>query len=114
MKKLRIYVAGPLTSHDKDVVKRNREIAIKFGEEILKKGHLPYVPHSHFRDWNIDIHKDYDLFFEHGVEILKKWADALFLIAPSKGADAEKEEAEKLGLKIFTSLDEIPEYKPDD
>ncbi len=108
MKRLNIYVAGPVTSHDKDIVKKNVEVAKKIGEEILKLGHLPYVPHSHFSEWDIDIHEYYDLFQLHGNEILEKWADALFFIAESKGANAEKAKAKKLGLPIFTCLDELP------
>lgn len=108
MKRLRIYVAGPITSHNKEIVKNNICNAKKIGEEILKLGHLPYVPHTHFSDWDLDIHDFYEVFQLHGEDLLEKWADALYFIAPSRGANREKEKAEKLGLKIFTSLDEIP------
>ncbi len=107
MKRLRIYVAGPVTSHDKNVVNENIINAKKVGEELLKLGHFPYVPHTHFSKWDIDIYEHYSLLQLHGNDILEKWADALFFIASSKGANLEREKAEKLGLRIFTSLNEI-------
>lgn len=107
MKRLKIYVAGPATSNDSETVKKNIANAKQIGKKILKKGHLPYVPHTHFSDWGFDLFKHYNILQEHGNEILKNWADALFFIAPSKGADREKKLAEKLGLKIFTDLSEI-------
>ena len=64
-------------------------------------------PHNHFANWDIDIHEYYDMFQKHGTDMLKTWADALFFIAPSNGADHEKKLAEKLGLKIFTDISEV-------
>lgn len=111
MKQLRIYVAGPITSKYPEIVKQNIEKAKKIGEELLKMGHLPYVPHTHFADWDLDIHKNYDTLQQHGEEILEKWADALFFIAPSNGANLEKTKAEKLGLPIYTNLEQIGKVK---
>ncbi|MBU1199107.1 MAG: DUF4406 domain-containing protein [Nanoarchaeota archaeon] len=110
-KRLRIYVAGPLTSNDLKVFKQNVKKAKEIGEQIFKKGHLPYVPHAHFYDWDIHMYKDYEFLLAHGIDILEKWADALFYIDPSKGADIEKKRAEELGLKIFTDISEIEEVK---
>lgn len=107
MKKLKIYVAWPITSDDKKIVKQNIENAKKIWEELLKLWHLPYVPHTHFSDWDLDIHKYYDSFQSHWKTILEKWADALFFIAPSNWANKEKLKAEKLWLKIFTSIEEL-------
>ncbi|MFA6410193.1 MAG: DUF4406 domain-containing protein [Candidatus Buchananbacteria bacterium] len=107
MKKLRIYVCGPITDTDESIVKNNIETARKIGEKILKLGHLPYVPHTHFNGWNLDMFVAYDLFQAHGEDMIEQWADAIFFIAPSNGANLEREKAESLGLKIFTSLEEL-------
>ena len=110
MKRLRIYVAGPITSEDPEIVEQNIENARAIGRRILQLGHLPYVPHAHFSNWEIDTNEMYDLLQLHGEDVLEKWADALFFIAPSNGANAERAKAEKLGLKIFTSLGQIPRF----
>ncbi len=112
MKRLKIYVAGPITSDNPEEVRKNILKARKVGEAILKKGHFPYVPHVHFSGWDVDIYEYYDTFQAHGEEIIEKWADALFFISSSNGANAERAKAEKLGLKIFTNLEEIPDFKP--
>lgn len=111
MKPLRIYVAGPITADDPDVVSKNEETAKKVGEELLKLGHFPYVPHVHFADWNVDRPKFRETFLKHGEDIIERWADALFFIAPSNGANREKAKAESLGLQIFTSLEEVKKIK---
>lgn len=107
MKPMRIYVAGPVTSKDPEVVKENIEKARKVGEELLKLGHFPYVPHTHFSSWDIDIHDLYQNLFEHGMTFITQWADAFFFIASSNGANAERAEAEKLGIPIFEDLSQI-------
>lgn len=110
MEKLRIYVAGPLTNNDPVIVQRNILVAKKIGEELLKMGHLPYVPHKHFSGWDVDIFKYYEVFFEHGCLILEKWANALYFIGESRGANKERKIAEQLCYPIFESLDEVIEY----
>ena len=40
---------------------------------------------------------------------LEIWAEALLYLAPSRGADKELERAKELGLRIFYSIDEIPD-----
>lgn len=107
MKKLKIYVAGPITNTDTEVVKRNINNAKYVGEQLFKKGHLPYVPHTHFSGWDVDMHEHYDILMEHGLNILSNWADAIFYLGASNGADIEKQKAEQLKLKIFTSLSDI-------
>ena len=114
MKQLRIYVAGPYSPKDCDlhsaiaVGYRNTERAIEAGIVILKKGHIPFVPHlSHY----IHINKNCPLdipWYEVDNSFLEHWAEALYYLAPSKGANAELVIAKKLGLKIFYSLEGIP------
>jgi len=52
---------------------------------------------------------DGDWWYEHDNTFINHWAEALYYLAPSKGADAELKLAKKLGLKIFYKLDEVPE-----
>jgi len=106
---MRIYVAGPATAKTAEEIRANARFARSIGEQILLKGHLPYVPHTHFSDWEIDIEADYELLLEHGMQMLRHWAEALFFIGHSRGADKELQEAKKLGLVIYYHLSDIPE-----
>ena len=108
---MRVYVAGPLTSDIAGTRLKNCQRAINAGVQIMKKGHTPFVPH--LMDW-------FDWFAKRaGIEFA--WQDyidwclvwlaqceALLFLGPSPGADIELAEAEKLGLKIYRSISEIP------
>ena len=110
MKKINIYVAGPLTSSNSIILKENINVAKKIGEEILRKGHFPYVPHTHFHNWDIDLFKHYAIFYLHGIEMIRRWADAIYFIGASKGANRELRIARDLGLIIFTYLSKIEKF----
>ncbi len=113
-KRYRIYVAGPYSPKNCDLHTaiaqgyRNTEKAIEVGIELIKKGHLVYIPHlSHF----LHINKNCPLnvkWYEFDNSFIDDWANALFYISSSKGADEELKRAKKLGLRIFTVLSEVP------
>jgi len=111
---MRIYVAGPYNPRGADthdaarIVNHNVQRAIKTGIELIKKGHNPYIPHlTHY------IHIESDIAFpeERWYEMDNEWieyCEALFYIAPSKGADMELERFKKQGKPIYYSLKEVP------
>ncbi len=105
---LRIFVAGPYgDDQPKKVIEKNVERARDLGKELALKGHFPFVPHTMLHGWETDAR----FTLEHFKAIDFKWleyCDALFFIAPSAGADVEKEIATQKGLRIFTSLDQVP------
>ena len=108
---LRIYVAGPYTASSESELLSNVDRAIDAALALYKKGHFPYVPHlTHFID---------DRARRSGVEMawedyVFRWdsawlelCDALLFLADSPGARKELELAQRLGKKIFYSLDEV-------
>lgn len=113
---LRIYVAGKYTADTPEEVKRNVSTAFLYGNLILDKGHIPYVPHyTHY----LHLQKDRPPDFWYKLDL--NWlrlCDAIFMIpnfwAESKGAKIEFEFAEKLGLWVFHHVVEIPEVKLSD
>ena len=111
MKPLLIYVAGPYTGDSREAIDGNVNKAIDAGIEIFKKGHHPYVPHltdlvdRRARETGIDM--SWADFIAWDDPWLRK-CDALFLIAESRGANIELEEARKMGKTIFLSMAEIP------
>jgi|SRR2546421_1144483 len=114
MERLKIYVAGPYTpsgtdSHDAARIAHvNTRRAIKAGISIIEKGHIPFIPHlTHFIHLETEDPLPAKFYYEYDMVWLK-YCDALLYLGPSLGANLELRWAEKNGLKIFRSLDEIP------
>jgi hypothetical protein len=113
-KRLKIYVAGPITprgasAHEAPrVVQKNVDKAIDIGIELMKRGHLPFIPHlSHY----INLRTDESFPAEFWYSFDFPWmdvCDALFYIGSSLGADKELEYAKKKKMTIYYSLFEVP------
>ena len=114
---MKIYVAGPYTPdrctlHDAArVAHKNTLRAVRIGIDIMKKGHVPFIPHlTHF----IHLETDDPLpssFYKRYDKAWLRYCDALFFIGPSKGANEEKTWAKQHGLRIFQTLSEIPKVR---
>ncbi|OGZ23390.1 MAG: hypothetical protein A3A08_00605 [Candidatus Nealsonbacteria bacterium RIFCSPLOWO2_01_FULL_41_9] len=107
MKPLKIYISGPYRGKNKIEIAKNIKNADKIAKEIAKLGHFPFIPHKMIDDWQFDPSFSFKKVLEIDLQWLKI-CDAIFLIAPSKGANYELKEAKKLGLKVFTDLSQIP------
>lgn len=110
LKTLRIYVAGPYTAADAIDLERNTKAAIDAGIVLLKRGHIPFIPHlTHYvdlraRELNIGISWDEYISWDQA------WldqCDALLYLGSSRGADLELQRAKSLGKTIFYHLDEV-------
>ena len=118
-KPLKIYVAGPYCPHDcslhdaSRIAQKHVDKAIEIGNALIEKGHYVFVPHlSHYIHIHYSCKRDYGIWwYAEDLTFLDRWANALFYIASSKGADLELAFAEKKGLQIFRSLEEIPNVK---
>jgi hypothetical protein len=118
-KPLKIYVAGPYTPKDCSlhdaarIAQRNTNEAIKVGNALMAKGHYVFVPHlTHY----LHIHESCEIhnakfWYELDNSFLMDWANALFYISPSWGADRELSWAEAKELIIFKNLGEVPVFK---
>jgi hypothetical protein len=111
-RQLRIYIAGPYTAPTADLRRKNVNDAIRVGLLLWKKGHVPFIPHlTHFIDERaaeLQIPMSYEEYLAWDNEWLKA-CDALLYVASSRGADLELENAKRLGLAIYYSVDEIPD-----
>ena len=117
---MRIYVAGPYSpkNHGRSngspnlcirEAQRNVDRAISIGLSLIRKGHFPFIPHlTHYVHQHHEADFREDICYEWDNTFLDNWAEALFYISSSFGADKELERARKLGLKIFKDLDEVP------
>jgi len=113
---VRIYVAGPYCPwtdniHDAArLAQHNVDLALEIGNALVEKGHFAFVPHlSHYQHIHYSCKRDLgDYYMRYDNTILRLWAEALYYILSSPGADRELFLARKLGLKIFYDLKEVP------
>ena len=112
---MRIYIAGPYAPTDTTLhnasrkAQQNVDKAIEVANALIEKGHYVFVPHlSHYIHIHYSCKRDYhEWWYKEDNTFLEHWAEALFFIGESKGANQELELARKKGLVIFTSLDEV-------
>jgi hypothetical protein len=110
-KHLRIYIAGPYTSSNREGHEVNTERAIDAGIAVFQKGHFPYVPHlTHYVDLRAK-RTGISMAWADYMSWDMPWldmCDALLYLGKSKGADLELERARKLKKRVYFSLSEIP------
>lgn len=108
---LRIYVSGPISADTHAEVLNHYRLASKIAEEIKDKGHLVFLPHTTIFDYPNCSRLDpvvYEKLLYYDLSIVRYWANALFFIAPSPGANRELALAEELKHVIFRHLGEVP------
>ena len=113
-----IYIAGKYTGVTYAEVEKNiidaRRAAIDLLSKKWEKGFFPVTPHlntAHFESMReiVFCNIDYDFWLKGTKEILKR-CDGILLLENwiySSGAIEEKKYAEKLGIPIYYSIDEI-------
>lgn len=104
--KKKIYVAGPYSKGDTAVNVRN---AYVIAEELVKLECAPYVPHAtHF--WHLIFPHEYEFWLKLDLEYLPI-CDAIYRFpGESNGADDEVKEAQRLGMKVLYSMDDVKQY----
>lgn len=102
-RKKKVYIAGPYTLGD---VAQNVHVAIQYGNSIANLGLIPYIPHlNHF--WQFLQQRPYEFWMQHGLEFLPL-CDVVFRIdGESAGSDREVQEARKLGIPVYTTLQQL-------
>lgn len=110
----KVYVAGAISANNLEGGLRNLRQGILMGAELLKAGFAPFVPHLDFQYCLVqDERIPVETFYEYDLEWLK--VCDYILVLPnsenSKGVKEEIETAERLGIKIFTSVVELMQYE---
>ena len=106
-KKIKVYIASPYTKGD---VGTNVREQILTGHKLMKLGFCPFIPELyHF------VHIVCPLEYDEVMDMDLRWLECcdcvLRLPGESKGADMEVEQAKKLGLKVYYSIDELLKIK---
>lgn len=110
---LKIYVAGPISSDTEEGLANNYRIGNETGDAIQAMGHMPFVPHRY--ETPSEDNKSqvtYEQLMALDFSLIKKWADALYVIAQSPGTNREIALAKELGIPIYWNMDQIPRLLP--
>jgi len=111
-----IYIACRLTAPHPIEYLYNLKQSLKAAAEIWRKGHYPYAPGLDYILY-LELDGEYGaggrLPYEAGLEWLRRCDAILFLNGLieepfSSGVEAECDEAHRIGMKMYYSLDEIP------
>jgi nucleoside 2-deoxyribosyltransferase len=98
-----IYIAGPYTNPEPI---ENTHKAFRMADELVKAGHVPYVPHMSLI-WNLVSPKPVDFWYAYDLEILVRCDAVLRMEGASVGADNEVAVARAKGIPVFYSIAEI-------
>ena len=100
-----IYISAPYSLGD---VSENIRRVCFAGDEILRKGHTPFVPHlTHL--WHLISPKSWEEWLNIDFQFIGVCDTLLRLNGESKGADLEVAEAKKLCMIIYYSLEDVPD-----
>lgn len=108
---VKVYVAGPYSADDPMQVEFNVDKAMAAGAQLLRLGHIPFIPHlTHYFDL-MSQEQGWGFTYEDYIAWDDEWlraCDALLYLGPSPGADRELQTALTLGLVTFRDIDDIP------
>jgi hypothetical protein len=109
-----IYISGPYTargSGSREDARRETLQNVKRAEdaalELIRRGHVPLISHKMTLGWE----EERGLSREIIMDVCLAWVrrcDAVLYLGSSPGADMEKNAAEKGGVPVFFSLDDVP------
>lgn len=105
-----VYVAGPFRAVTPWTVEQNVRAAEAIGFALAGVGVVPVIPHTMFRFFD---KTQTDRFWLDGTLELLRRCDAVCLLTTweqSAGARGEKTEADRLGLPVFRSVDDVAKW----
>jgi hypothetical protein len=103
---IRVYIASPYTIGDRQT---NVDMSLDVAGELIELGYAPYAPLvCHY----IESRKPqpYEKWLELDMEWLRRCHCVLRLPGESKGADLEVAEANKMGMPVFHSVEQLTKY----
>ena len=97
-KKLRVYIAGPLSQGDQLLNIRN---AIQAADKVLELGHTPFCPHMNYT-WHLICPHDTATWYDWDLCWLELCDILIRLPGDSWGSDQEVKFAQARGIPVFT------------
>ena len=107
----RVYIAGPYSAPTGLEKACNVRAAAELATAVMLKGHDAHCPHTatHLPEQLAAGRISYERWMRLDFGLIFHWATAILVRAMSPGTKREIELAQKLGLKIYNSIDEIPD-----
>ncbi len=105
-----IYVAGRYRSKSKEGVRLNIQAASHVGAIASEKGWYPVIPHTNTAGHEHITDNDDQFYLDGTLELMRR-CDAVVMVpgwAQSSGAIGEHNEAHKLGIPTYLTVDELP------
>lgn len=96
LKKLYVYIAGPITLGDRTL---NLRSAIVAGDAVLRAGHIPFIPHLNDL-WHLVCPHSVATWYALDEHWIAKCDVLIRLPGESVGADSEVKLAKDLGLLV--------------
>lgn len=107
---MRVYIAGPYTGDGTLPSRReNVRVAVDVASQLMDLGYDYFLPHlSHF----VDLHhqQPYEKWLKLDFVWLAQCEALLRIPGNSPGADREVEEAHRLGIPVFYSVEELTAF----
>lgn len=107
---LKIYIASPYSAETEEQRELNTMRAIDAGIQLYLQGYFPYIPHlTHWIDkraLETGVNLQWQDYINWDLCWLKE-CDALLYLGKSKGTDIELEEAQKTGIEVFFSIEDL-------
>lgn len=100
-----VYISSPYTLGD---VAQNVRRQFEISEQLVELGFLPFAPlYTHF--WHMIYPHEYEYWMRLDLEWVKQCDCVLRLPGESAGADREVAYAEKVGIPVVYSIEELVE-----
>lgn len=99
----KIYIAGPYTDEDDEVVEDNVLKAITVADQISKLGFRPFIPHL-FHYWDKEFEHGYEFWMEQGSSWLSVCDGLLRIPGESTGSNREVHQASQEDIPTFSSI----------
>ncbi len=108
-----VYVAGRYRSKSKDGVRLNIQAASHVGAIASERGWYPVIPHMNTAGHEHITDNDDQFYLDGTLELMRR-CDAVVMVpgwTESKGAISEHNEAQRLEMPIYLTVDELPSSK---
>ncbi len=105
-----VFIAGPYLGSDFNETEKNIRLAEQYSIELWNRGYKVFCPHLNTSHFEVKAKADEQAYKEFDLRMLQ-CCDAVFALPKwedSEGAKAEIEEAKRLEMPVFHSLDALP------
>jgi len=109
-----VYVAGKFSAPTRAEVEVNIAAAVCVALEVARIGLMPVCPHSNTQHEEFERVQPYPFWIEGTLELLRR-CDAVITVSgweASKGACRERAEANRLGIPVFDTIEELGAWVP--